>query len=236
MQTFKTRDEVKEEETWNLNDIYDNKDKWEKDYQEVIKMTEKLKTYDGHIQTAQDLFAYLRLSEELGYIFNKLYVFAMLQTDLDTRVTSSQALLDRASQLGQKISNASAFFMPFLLSLEEKKLKGYIKEVEGLKYFEEDLLDSYRYKTHVLTKEQEEVLSQIGEAFSAPQKTFGMINNADIKFGEVTNVDGEKVELTRGLYSKLIEDDDRDIRKEAYIAYYQPYVQLKNTIASTLST
>ncbi|MBK5441918.1 oligoendopeptidase F [Peribacillus sp. TH24] len=236
MQTYKTRDEIKEEETWNLNDIYDNKDKWEKDYQEVLKMTEKLKTYDGQIQTAQDLFEYLRSSEELGYIYNKLYVFAMLQTDLDTRVTSSQALLDRASQLDQKISNASSFFMPFLLSLEEKTLKGYIKEIEGLKYFEEDLLDSYRYKTHVLTKEQEEVLSQIGEAFSAPQKTFGMINNADIKFGEVTNGDGEKVELTRGLYSKLIEDDNRDIRKEAYIAYYQPYVQLKNTIASTLST
>ncbi|MFE4896330.1 oligoendopeptidase F [Peribacillus butanolivorans] len=236
MQTYKTRDEIKEEETWNLNDIYDNKDKWEKDFLEVLKMTDKLKTYDGQIQTAQDLFEYLRLSEELGYIYNKLYVFAMLQTDLDTRVTSSQALLDRASQLGQKISNASSFFMPFLLSLEEKTLKGYIKEIEGLKYFEEDLLDSYRYKTHVLTKEQEEVLSHIGEAFSAPQKTFGMINNADIKFGEVTNGDGEKVELTRGLYSKLIEDDNRDIRKEAYIAYYQPYVQLKNTIASTLST
>ena len=91
--------------------------------------------------------------------------------------------------------------MPFLLSLEEKTLKGYITEIEGLKYFEEDLLDSYRYKTHVLTKEQEEVLSQVGEAFSAPQKTFGMINNADIKFGEVTYDDGEKVELnTRNVF------------------------------------
>lgn len=173
MQTFKSRDEIKIEETWNLKDIYDDQSNWEKDYQEVLKMTEKLKTYDGHIQSAQDLFDYLRLSEELGYIYNKLYVFAMLQADLDTRVTSSQALLDRAGKLGQKISNASAFFMPFLLSLEENTLKGYIKEIEGLKYFEEDLLDSFRYKAHVLSKEQEEVLSQIGEAFSAPQKRSG---------------------------------------------------------------
>lgn len=209
MESYKTRDDIKEEEKWNLKDIYDDQATWEKDYQEVLKMTEKLKTYDGQIRSAQDLFEYLRLSEELGYIYNKLYVYAMLHTDLDTRVTSSQALLDRAGQLGQKISNATAFFMPFLLSLEEQTLKGYIKEVEGLTYFEEDLLDSYRYKEHVLAKEQEEVLSQIGEAFSAPQKTFGMINNADIKFGEVTNEDGEKVELTRGMYAKLIEDDDR---------------------------
>ncbi|MFJ7747818.1 oligoendopeptidase F [Peribacillus sp. NPDC097295] len=236
MKTFKTRDEVKQEETWNLKDIYENLETWEEDFQEVLKMTDGLKAYDGHIDTAQELYGYLHLSEEIGYIYNKLYVFAMLQADLDTRVTSSQALLDRAGQLGRKISSASAFFMPFLLSLDEETLKGYIAQVEGLKYFEEDLFDSYRYKAHVLAKEQEEVLSQIGEAFSAPQKTYGMINNADIKFGEVTNDKGQRVELTRGMYSKLIEDDNREKRKEAYMAYYQPYLQLKNTIATTLST
>jgi oligoendopeptidase F len=96
-------------------------------------------------------------------------------------------------------------------------------------------LDSFRYKTHVLSKEQEEVLSQLGEALSAPGNTFGMINNADIKFGDVTGANGESVELTRGMYSKLIEDDDREKRREAYKAYYKPYLQLKNSIASTLS-
>ena len=62
-----------------------------------------------------------------------------------------------------------------------------------------------------------------------------MINNADIRFGEVTGENGEKVELTRGMYSKLIDDEDREIRREAYKAYYKPYVESKNTIASTLS-
>ncbi len=78
-------------------------------------------------------------------------------------------------------------------------------------------------------------MSQFGEALSAPANTYGMINNADIKFGEVTNERGEKVELTRGMYSKLIEDEDREKRKEAYKAYYQPYLQMKNSIASTLA-
>ncbi len=235
MQTFKNREEVIEEEKWNLNDIYESKEKWEQDFQQISQQIDQLKQFDGAIHSATDLYGYLHLSEEIGSIYNKLYVFAMLQTDLDTRNSDSQALLDRASQLGRKISQATSFFMPFLLSLEEKTLKGYIAEVKGLAYFEEDLLDSYRYKTHVLTKEQESVLSKVGEAFSSPQKTYGMINNADIKFGEVTSDTGEKVELTRGMYSKLIEDQDRNKRKEAYKAYYQPYVQLKNTIGSTLS-
>ena len=235
MQTFKTREEVKEEEKWNLADIYESMEKWEQDFQQISNEIDQLKQFDGAIQSANDLYEYLHLNEQLGSVYNKLYVYAMLQTDLDTRNSKSQALLDRVSQLGRKISQATSFFMPFLLSLEENTLKGYIGEVKGLAYFEDDLLDSYRYKTHVLTKEQEAVLSKVGEAFSAPQKTFGMINNADIKFGEVTSETGEKVELTRGMYSKLIEDENRDTRKEAYKAYYQPYVQLKNTIGSTLA-
>ena len=50
----------------------------------------------------------------------------------------------------------------------------------------------------------------MGEALSSPQHTYGMLNNADILFGEVTTNDGEKVTLTRGMYAKLIEDENRE--------------------------
>lgn len=61
-----------------------------------------------------------------------------------------------------------------------------------------------------MNKDQEEILSQMGEALSSPQHTYGMLNNADILFGEVTTNDGEKVTLTRGMYAKLIEDESRE--------------------------
>lgn len=83
--------------------------------------------------------------------------------------------------------------------------------------------------------DQEAVISQLGEALSFPAAAFGMINNADILFGDVTGENGGKVRLTRGMYSKLIEDEDRQKRKEAYKAYYKPYLEAKNTIAATLS-
>ncbi|WP_077213172.1 oligoendopeptidase F [Bacillus dakarensis] len=235
MNTYKSRDEVPLDEKWNLADLYHDINQWEEDLQKVEGMAIKLKEFDGQIHDGKSLYQYLKQSEELSYTFNKAYAFAMLTVDQDTRVTESQSLLDRAKQLSVKISAATSFFMPFLLSLDEETLKNYISEEKGLEYFEEDLLDSFRYKAHVLSKEQEELLSQLGEALSVPSHTYGMMNNADIKFGLVTTDSGEKVELTRGMYAKLIEDEDREKRKEAYKAYYQPYVQLKNSIASTLA-
>ena len=159
----------------------------------------------------------------------------MLKGDLDTRDTEAQSLLDRAKSLSVKVSAANSFFMPYLLSLEEETLHEYIATEKGLDYFKEDLLDSFRYKAHVLSKEQEGILSQLGEALSVPSHVFGMMNNADIKFGDVTGENGEQVELTRGMYAKIMEDEDREKRREAYKAYYQPYIQLKNSIAATLS-
>jgi oligoendopeptidase F len=235
MPTYTSRSEVPANEKWNLDDIYCDISKWEADFQEIEKITLKLKEFDGAIQDGQTLFQFLKQKEELSYKFNHVYAFCMLKVDEDTRDTTSQALLDRAKSLSVKVSAATSFFMPYLLSLDEETLKGYIAAEEGLKYFEEDLLESFRYKAHVLSKEQEELLSQLGEALSAPSNTYGMINNADIKFGEVTGETGEKIELTRGMYAKLIEDEDRDKRREAYKAYYKPYVASKNTIASTLS-
>ena len=235
MTTYKNRNEVPIQETWSLADIYPTISKWEQDYQLIENIGASLKQFDGKINDGHSLYEYLKNREELSFHFNKVYAYAMLKVDENTRETLPQSYLDKAKQLSVKISAATSFFMPFLLSLDEETLTGYIKEEEKLKYFEEDLLDSFRYKKHVLSKEQEEILSQLGEALSVPSHTFGMINNADIKFGDVTTESGDRVELTRGMYSKLIEDEDRDKRREAYKAYYQPYVQLKNSIAATLS-
>jgi oligoendopeptidase F len=235
MVTYKNRIEVPTDEKWDLADIYSDNKKWEEDYLRIEKMAETLKQYDGTIQDGNSLYQYLNQREELSFLFNKVYAYAMLSVDENTRDTEAQSHLDRAKQLSVKVSSSTSFFMPYLLSLDEETLKGYIAAEKKLDYFEEDLWESFRYKKHVLTKEQEAVLSQLGEALSAPGTIFGMINNADIKFGEVTSDNGERVELTRGMYSKLIEDTDREKRKEAYKAYYQPYVQLKNSIASTLS-
>lgn len=234
--TYQSRADVPEIEKWRFEDLYASTADWEKDYQFIETMLPKLKQFDGAIHDGASLYQYLSEKEEVSSKFNLVYVYGMLQADVDTRDTAAQSLVDRAKQLAVKMSAASSFFMPFLLSLEESTLKEYIEQEPRLKYFEQDLFDSFRYKAHVLSKEKEEILSQLGEALSSPSHTFNMLNNADIKFGEVTKDDGEKVELTRGMYSKLIEDENRDKRREAYKAYYKPYLQLKNSIASTLAS
>lgn len=113
MKTYKNRNDVPLNEKWNLEDIYSSLEKWEEDYQRIEQLADKLKTFDGQIQDGYSLYQYLEQKEKLSYIFNKLYAYAMLKTDEDTRVSDSQAFVDRAKQLGVKISSSTSFLCLF---------------------------------------------------------------------------------------------------------------------------
>ncbi|MEH6942832.1 oligoendopeptidase F [Bacillus sp. JJ722] len=235
MQAFTSRTDVPSHEKWDLTHIFKNVTDWEKGYQEVEQLIEELKQFNGQINDGASLLAFLKRQEELSHVFTLVYAYAKLGNDLDTRNSDTQVLLKKAESLSYKLREATSFFLPFLLSIDEEVLKSYIEKNEGLHYFEKDLFETFRYKQYVLSKEKEELLSQMGEAYSVPSNVYKMINNADIKFGDVTNDEGEKVELTRGMYNKLLKNPNREKRKEAYKAYYKPYLQMKNSIATTLA-
>ncbi|QQK80096.1 oligoendopeptidase F [Salicibibacter cibi] len=233
--TYEKRQDVPEQEKWDLTDLYTSESDWQQDVDDVLRMAKDLQSYDGSINDGASLLSFLKTQEELSYKLQHVFAYTMFLSDIDARESHAQQLKAKASQTAVKVSEATAFFMPFLLSLDEETLKQYLREEEQLAYFEDTLWKSFRLKPYVLSKEKEELLSTLGETLSAPADTYNMLNNADIPFGDVTDDDGKAVQLTRGMYAKRIEDEDRDVRKEAYRAYYKPYVELNNTIATNLA-
>ncbi len=234
MQKQATRSEVPEHKKWDLQHIYPTQDVWERDYKHLSEMIEQLTSYNDNINSAAELYDFLQLDEEANDIFERLYVYSNLKFDEDTSLTHPQELVSRMEQLQVSLSAATAFFVPFLLSWNEEKLEQYIKEDSRLEYFKKDLKEVYKYKPHTLSKEKEELLAELGEVFSSPNNTFKLLDNADLDFGTIKDEDGTEVELTHGLYSKLMESQNRTVRQEAFHAYHGAYEKMKNTLSSTL--
>ena len=91
-------------------------------------------------------------------------------------------------------------------------------------------------RDHLLSDAQEELLAAAGNIFGAPEKTFEMLSDADLKFPVVEGENGQKVELSEGTYSKLLESADQKVRRGAFKALYQTYGAFKNTFATTLTS
>ena len=229
------REEVPVELTWDLSAIYESNEGFEKDLEFVKSQIPAVAAAkDTALKDGESLLAFLNLLNEVDDKIETAYVYSHLKADQDTSNNENQVLNQRAFSTYIDFSGASAWFAPAILALSDEEFEGYFKQEPGLEDFRV-LLETARIKKgHVLSDKEEALLSKASEVFQGASKTFNLLNNADIKFDEITTEDGEKVELTNGNYSVYIESKNQSVRKEAFETLYKPYINLKNTFASTL--
>ena len=130
----------------------------------------------------------------------------------------------------------TAYVVPELLAEPDGTIEKQLKELPGLKPYEFLLENILKEKPHVLSKKEEELLAAASDCLDAPSSIYSIMTNADMKFGEVTDDDGHKVELTEGNYSSFIKSKNREVRKEAFKKLFGEYKSFENTIATTLSS
>lgn len=231
-----TRDEVKVEETWRLEDIFTSDEEWEKEYAEVDKYAEQGESYKGTLGNGPAaLLEALTYRDSLLQKVRRLGVYAHLKSDQDTTNSFYQAMDGRMQNLFVKVSTTLSFFLPELLSIEEETLNEWVKEHEGLKLYKQELEELNAKRPHVLPAEQEALLAQLSEVTGNASSTFSMLNNADLTFPKVTDEDGEEIQLSHGRYIGFMESNNRDVREQAFKAMFSKYGEFKNTFASTLS-
>ncbi|MBM7644037.1 oligoendopeptidase F [Scopulibacillus daqui] len=231
-----TRDQIPEEEKWDLEAIFSSTQEWEKAFEHVKSLIPEVEAFKGKLgESANTLYQALQKQDELTMALGKLFAYAHMKSDEDTANSTYQALNDRASSLATLVGAKLAFIVPEILEIDEEKLKSFLNENDDLKLYDHALEEITRMRPHVLDEEKEALLAQASEALGTASNTFGMLNNADLKFPEIKDEDGEEVEVTHGRYSKFLESDDRRVRKDAFHAMHHTYESFKNTFASTLS-
>ena len=192
--------------------------------------------YENQVtQTPQGLFDTLEFDHELGRRINLIYLYSCLKSDEDTTNETYQSMHLRAQSLFIQLVSATSFIIPAILEMDEKVLGQYVDEHEGLTLYRHYLEEIHNQKSHKLSNEQEKLFSQIEEIASAPSQIYHVLTNAEIDFPVVTNEAGEHIQLTHGIYHVLLESQNRNVRKEAFLAMYETYQNRIQTFASTLS-
>ena len=231
-----TRQQVPVEETWNLETIYSSDEAWESDFQALKEKVPALIGFKGRLgESAETLYEALQLRDDLSRQLHKLYTYAHMRYDEDTANSHYQALNDRAGSLASQVSAQLAFMTPELLSIDENQIEAFMEQNESLRIYRHAFDELALERPHVLTEAEEAILAQAGDVLGQSSSTFGMLNNADLKFPKVKNEKGEEVELTHGRYITFLESADRSVREGAFKAMYGTYAQYLNTFASTLS-
>ena len=236
MQTYKKREEIPVDYTWNLESIFSNDDEWETTFQKIQQQLPQLEALQGTIKNGGEaLLAVLQKRDEITEQLEKVYVYSSMRKDQDTTNSKYQGMADRAMQLFVRTSTVASFIEPEILALPQETLNSSIQQTPGLQLYNIQLQDLNRKRPHVRSAEVEAVLAAAGELADAPDSIFSMIDNADLRLPTITNEEGEQVELTQGNYLTFIRSKDRRVRKEAFEALHGTFLKQRNTLAATLS-
>ncbi|MBP3041524.1 oligoendopeptidase F [Bacillaceae bacterium Marseille-Q3522] len=231
-----TRDEIAEKDTWRLEDIFSSDDVWEKEFQDVKALLPNMQKFQGKLAESADTFyEALHSQDQLMERLGKLYAYAHMRYDQDTTNSLYQGLDDRIKSLYSQAASMLAFIVPEILSIDEQKIAQFLAEKKELQLYKHGLEEINLQRPHVLSAEQEAILAQASEVMAASGNTFGMLNNADLVFPEITDENGEKSEVTHGRYIRFLESANRQVRHDAFHAVYSTYGKFRNTFASTLS-
>ncbi len=230
------RNNIDQKYKWDIEAMFPDEALWEQAVAQSLKKADSFAELSGHLtDSADSLLKAFRLRDDMWQQLEKAYVYARMKRDEDNRVSKYQAMTDKCFAAIAKMSAVSSFFTPELLEAPEDRILGFLSENKDLEIYRFAITETLRQKAHVLSKSEENIMAQLSEVTNASGDIFTMLNNADIRFGTVTDDEGNSLELTHGNYITLMESHSREVRKEAFTHMYEAYKKQINTIAAAYS-
>ena len=233
----KQRNEIEEKYTWDLSTIFPTDEAFEAELAQVSEEVKKAASLAGHLlDSADSLLTTTEVQLDLMRRIEKLYSYAHMKNDQDTRVAKYQEYQAKGMTLYSEFGQSFAFYEPEFMAITEDQYHAFLSEQPALQLYQHYFDKLLKKKAHILTQREEELLAGAGEIFGAAGETFAILDNADIVFPMVHDEDGNEVQLSHGNYITLVESKNREVRKEAYEALYSVYEQYQHTYAKTLQT
>lgn len=229
------RSEVAVENTWNLKDMFETDEAWFAENDALRDMAGKLAAFQGTLgDSAENLLSWFKLNDEIDLRLAPLYGYASCKGDEDTGDSFYQDMRGKAMSTLVSLSSASAFATSEIMAIPEDTLSLFYVAQPGLETYRRNLYSIRRRKEHILSPAEEKLLAAAGEMADSPDNIGSVFRNAELKFPDVEDANGEKHQLTNGSFVPLMESSDRVQRKNAFETYYERLGEYKNTIAATL--
>lgn len=230
-----SRTEIEVKDTWNLSDIYRTDESWRSAKKEVSERAEKIISYKGKIASSpQNLLEFLEFTSNISKEVSRLYSYASMRSDVDTRVTDYLAMKQEMGQMVSRLQSLSAFSEPEILAAGKEKIQQFIDQEEGLEIYRMYLMDLFRKQKHRLSESEEKIMAEASLLMQSPYSIYNIFSNAELPYPTITLSTGEKVTLNQSGYSKHRASEIRIDREKVFEAFFHSLKDFERTLAEQL--
>ena len=234
-ETIRARDQIPQEDTWALEDLYPSDESWEQALSALTARQAEAAAFAGKLgESGETLCAFLHLVEDVDGQTELLANYAMRKADQDTRNATYQAMVGKLMGVLTAVSAAFSFATPEIMAIPEEALEGFYKAAPALERYRRYLNNERRRREHTLSAAEERLLAAAGEMANAPETVFGSFLNADMRYPDAVDSEGKPHALSQSTFVPLEESGDRALRKSAYENLYNTLGGMRNTAAGLL--
>ncbi len=231
--TIKAREAIAAEHKWQLSDLYETAEAWEVEMRAVQAETDAMKQVQEALRPEKDsILATLQASNMLSRRLMRLFTYARMLRDEDSRNAAAQGMADRAQSLVVQGKASLAFLTPALLEMPEALLLSCMEDA-AFSDFDRELSDVLRNRPHTLPKEQETLLAQAAELAQAPDTIYTLLTEADLTFPDILGEDGTPTPMSDARLLPHLRSHDPRVRRDAWETVMQGYGKLGSTFAAT---
>jgi len=229
------RAEIPVEYKWKLEDLYSSDAAWNKAKQELVAQFDEITKYQGKLAgSASDLLACLEFNSRVSKEFGRLYSYAHMKSDEDTRNSNYLAMEQEMQQLSTDYSSKAAFITPEIAEMDKDKIDKFIEQKRGLKIYKMALYDIQRMKAHTLSEKEEKILAEASLLASGPSTIYGVFSNAELPYPEIELNDGTMAKLTKAGYARHRASTNRKDREAVFQAFWETFTKFKGTFGTQL--
>jgi oligoendopeptidase F len=195
------RTKVAEAYKWDLSDIYPSEPAWRAEKERITGEIPSLAAFQGRLGSSPDVLAdalesLSRLDKEL----TRLYVYASMVSDEDTRASLAQGMQQEMQQIFASFSAQASYVEPEVLKIGRDAIEHAIAGAPRLAPYAFYLRDIARRAPHTLSDAEEKLLADAAPLAGAATNIYTILANADFPYPTVTLADGRTMKVDQAGY------------------------------------
>jgi oligoendopeptidase F len=230
------RAKIPDKYKWNLADIYPSDAAWRSAKDKVAAELPQLRQYQGKLASSGSTLAdALDKENAFDKEISRLYVYASLLADQDSRDSTHEGMQQEMVRLASTFSATASFIEPEILKANKATIEKFIATDPRLKVYAFYLRDVIRRAEHTLTDSEEKILADAVPALGSASNAFNILSNADFPYPSVTLSDGKSVKVDQAAYTDLRALPNRADREKVMAAFFNSLGSFSRTFGTTMN-
>ena len=231
------RSRIADKYKWNIEDVYPSRAVWRAEKERVAAALPAIRTYAGRLgSSAQVLAEALEKTSGLEKELSRLYTYASMLADQDTREAEPQGMRQQMQLLIADFSGQASYMEPEILKIPAAAIEAFLAAEPRLGIYEFYLRDIVRRAEHTLTDAEEKILADAQPLASSPGNIYGILANADFPYPSITLADGRKAKVDQAGYGELRTSPNRTDREAAMSSFFRALGGFSRTLGTIMNS